>query len=162
MQCSALIVFSAREYEELEVESEVAALAAVAAATLVKAVATTAWEKAKIGIGALWRRVHPERAATIQAELEETGSEVLQARQGGDEETEQGLVDEWTGRLRRLLTANPEVTAELRHLVENVLAPALAAAGAAGTSITMHAIAVDGGRVNQAGRDQHITEAPGP
>jgi hypothetical protein len=43
----------------------------------------------------LWRRVHPERAETVQAELEDSRAEVLIARQVGDEEIEQALVGEW-------------------------------------------------------------------
>ena len=43
----------------------------------------------------MWRRVHPERAETVQAELEDSRAEVLIARQVGDEEIEQALVGEW-------------------------------------------------------------------
>jgi len=39
--------------------------------------------------------VHPERAETVQAELEDSRAEVLIARQVGDEEIEQALVGEW-------------------------------------------------------------------
>ena len=39
--------------------------------------------------------MHPERAETVQAELEDSRAEVLIARQVGDEEIEQALVGEW-------------------------------------------------------------------
>jgi hypothetical protein len=141
------------------VESELTELASTAASVVVKSLATTAWDKAKDGIGALWRRVHPERAETIQAELGEARSEIIEARKAEDERAEQDIVAEWAVRLRRLLATNPDVAVDLRRLLDQVLAPALAEAGGQGTSsITMQATAVDGGRVNQAGRDQHIIE----
>lgn len=137
---------------------ELATLASEAASVVVKALATTAWETTKSGVAALWRRVHPDRVETIQAELEETRSEVLEARKTDDGGSEQNLVGEWAGRLRRLLAADPDVAADLRRLMEEVLLPALAKAGSSSTSISMQATAMNSGRVNQAGRDQHITQ----
>jgi hypothetical protein len=81
------------------VEPELAALTSTAAATVVKLLATAAWERATSAVGGLWRRVHPERAETVQAELEDSRAEVLAARRAGDEQVEQALVGEWQGRL---------------------------------------------------------------
>ncbi|MGH3688008.1 MAG: hypothetical protein ACRDSM_23780, partial [Pseudonocardiaceae bacterium] len=61
-------------------DPELTALTAMAATTVVQLLATTAWEQAKNAVGELWRRVHPDRAETVQAELEETRLELLTAR----------------------------------------------------------------------------------
>jgi hypothetical protein len=105
----------------------------------------------------LWRRVHPERAQTVQAELEDSRAEVLAARQGGDEQVEQALVSEWQGRLRRLVASDPQLADELRRMVAE-LRPMLADADPPQhTTITMQATTFGTSRVNQAGRDLHIT-----
>ncbi|MET9529364.1 MULTISPECIES: hypothetical protein [unclassified Streptomyces] len=106
----------------------------------------------------LWRRLHPERADAVGAELEESRSQVLAARRAGDGEAEQDVVGAWQGRLRGLLLSHPEVAVELRRLLADVLEPALAATTHS-TSATMSAWASDHARVYQAGRDQHITGA---
>src|SRR5688572_21752171 len=113
-------------------------LATAAATSIVGLLATDAWEKAKDVIGALWRRVHPDRAETVLAELAETRAEVVAARTSGDEQAERELTGEWQGRLRRLLAADPDVAAELTRLLDEVLRPALAQAT---TTVTMHATA---------------------
>ena len=58
-------------------DPELSALAATAAATLVGLLTTDAWERVKGGLGALWRRAHPERAGTIEAEIAESRDELL-------------------------------------------------------------------------------------
>ena len=139
------------------VDPELTALTATAAATVVKLLATAAWERATGAVGGLWRRMHPERAQTVQAELEDSRVEVLAARQVGDEQVEQALVGEWQGRLRRLVAADPRLVDELRRVVAE-LRPVLADADPPqATSITMQATTFDASRVNQAGRDLHIT-----
>jgi hypothetical protein len=44
-------------------------LTAVAATTLVQLMATDSWDRFKVAIVSLWRRVDPDRAETIDAEL---------------------------------------------------------------------------------------------
>ena len=88
---------------------------------------------------------------------EDSRAEVLAARQGGDEQVEQALVSEWQGRLRRLVAADPHLADELRRMVAE-LRPVLADADPPQhTTITMQATTFDTSRVNQAGRDLHIT-----
>lgn len=82
--------------------------------------ATTAWEQAKNAVGRLWRRAHPERVETMQAELEEARAEVLAARRDSDEQVEQALVGEWQGRLRRLVSADPQLAEELWRVVDQL------------------------------------------
>jgi hypothetical protein len=80
---------------EGDVDPELAVLTSTAATTVVQLLATAAWEQAKSAVVGLWRRVHPERAEMVQAELEDSRAEVLAARQVGDEQIEQALVGEW-------------------------------------------------------------------
>jgi len=93
----------------------------------------------------------------VQAELEDSRAEVLAARRVGDEQAEQAPSGEWRGRLRRLVTADPQWADELRRVVAQ-LRSALADAGPRqNTTITMQATAFGTSRVNQAGRDLHVT-----
>jgi hypothetical protein len=124
---------------------------------VVQLLATAAWEQAKSALGGLWRRVHPERAETVQSELEDSRTEVLAAQQIGDAQVEQSLIREWDGRLRRLVAADPQLMDELRRVVTE-LRSALANAGASkDVTITMQATTFGSSRVNQAGRDRHVT-----
>ncbi len=137
-------------------DPELTALTSTAATTVVKLLATAAWERATSAVGGLWRQVHPERAQTVQAELEDSRAEVLAAREVGDEQVEQALVGEWQGRLRRLVVADPQLMDELRRMVAE-LRPVLADADPPQhTTISMRATTFDTSRVNQAGRDLHI------
>jgi len=139
------------------VDPELTALTSTAAATVVKLLTTAAWERATGAVGGLWRRVHPERAQTVQAELADSRAEVLAARQAGDEQVEQALVGEWQGRLRRLVAADPWLADELRRVVAELRAALADADTPQGTTITMQATAFGASRVNQAGRDLHVT-----
>lgn len=138
-------------------DAELTALMSTAASTVVQLLATAAWEQARSAIGGLWRRVHPERAQTVQAELEETRTELLAARQRGDEQVEQDLVGEWQGRLRRLVAADPPLVDELRQVVAQLRSALAEADSSRGATITMQATAFGQSRVNQAGRDLHVS-----
>jgi len=94
------------------VESELAVLAGQAASTMVNGMATAGWERAQRALGDLWRRVYPERADTVVAELDEARLEVLEARQNGHGPAEEAFVNEWRTRLRRMLAAHPEMLPE--------------------------------------------------
>ncbi|MFI9646735.1 hypothetical protein ACIHAA_10620 [Streptomyces sp. NPDC052040] len=135
-------------------EAQLMDLARSAGATVVTLMATEAWERARDGLSAVWRRVSPARADTVEGELEATREELLRARQSGDETAVQELGDEWAGRLRRLLREHPEAADDLRQIIAD-LAPTTPQAPSA---VQMRARASGSGRVYQAGRDQHITE----
>lgn len=143
-------------------DAELAALAQKAAGTLVSLLATDAWHKATEGLARLWRRVHPERVATVQAELAEARAQLTAV--GADGEREQvtdELTAEWRGRLGRLLAADPQIKDELSRLFEQVLAPALTeATETAGPSVhRVHQVAKvegDDAQVIQVGRDLNI------
>jgi hypothetical protein len=138
-------------------DSELTALTSTAATTVVQLLTTAAWEQATSAVGGLWRRVHPERAETVQAELAESRVEALAARQVGNEQVEQALVDEWQGRLRRLVTADPQLVDELRQAVVELRSALADADPPQCATTTMQATTFGNSRVNQAGRDPHVS-----
>lgn len=138
-------------------DPELAVLTSTAAATVVQLMATTAWEQAKSAVVGLWRRVHPEWAETVQAELEASRVEVLAARQVGNEQVEQALAGEWQGRLRSLVAADPQLVDELRRVVTELCAALADADPRQGATLIMQATTFGDSRVNQAGRDLHVT-----
>nr|WP_156699457.1 hypothetical protein [Streptomyces sp. Z38] len=117
---------------------------------------TNAWESARDGMVALWRRFQPARAESIGEELEAGRADLLLARQAGDADSEAELTVEWQGRLRRFLLARPEAAEELRRVLDE-LTPQLPGETAA-ERIRMEARASGSARIYQAGRDQHITD----
>jgi hypothetical protein len=136
-------------------DPEIAALAGTAGTTVVSLMAGDAWQRARDAVVALWRRVQPDRADSIDAELASTRSDVLAARTAGDAQSEEELITEWQGRLRRLVAAEPTVLEDLRRLLEEI-GPANPDGA---PQVRMRASASGHGRVYQAGRDQHINEA---
>lgn len=94
---------------------------------------------------------------TVQAELEDSRSAVLAARQTGDEQVEQDLMEEWQSRLRRLVAADPQLVDELRHVVAQLSSALADIDPPQAATITMQATTFGKSRVNQAGRDLHIT-----
>ncbi len=106
---------------------------------LVGAMATDMWQQARASVVALWRRVHPQQAGTVEADLEGLRGQVLDARQAGRADTEQALTGVWQGRLQQLLLDEPAVAAELRRVLDDTLTPALTPAEQAriGTLIMM-------------------------
>ncbi|MFI0976188.1 hypothetical protein ACH4SP_04060 [Streptomyces sp. NPDC021093] len=138
-------------------------IAVVAATALVGAMATDGWQRARDGIVALWQRVHPERAQTIEAELTELRDDVLavRAQQDGDSRAEEGLAAEWERRLGRLLRQNAALEAELRRVLDEELTPLLPRQERERvTNIEMRAIAMDHGRNYLAAGDLHVNDGP--
>ncbi|MEU9397625.1 hypothetical protein AB0D86_47615 [Streptomyces sp. NPDC048324] len=134
-------------------------IALAAGTTLVGAMANDAWQGARSAMTALWRRVRPEQADAIDAELAETRAQILSARAAGELEIEQVLAADWQLRLQALVRTNPTVADELQNLLDTRLTPLLATdERSAVGSVGMKAKASGSGRVYQAGRDQHITE----
>ncbi|MEV4291240.1 hypothetical protein AB0K40_37520 [Nonomuraea bangladeshensis] len=130
-----------------------------AGTALVTAMATDAWQSARDGAVALWRRARPEQAEVVEAELTEVREQVLRARGEGDADTEQALTGSWQVRLQQLLRTDPSLAGELRRVLDEVLTPALQPADQDRIgSLVMKATASGHGRVYQAGRDQTIHE----
>ncbi|MEU1386124.1 MULTISPECIES: hypothetical protein [unclassified Nonomuraea] len=130
-----------------------------AGTALVTALATDAWQPARDGAVALWRKVRPEQAEVVEAELVEVREQVLQARGEGDADTERALAGAWQIRLQQLLRADPSLAGELQRVLDEVLTPAVEPAGQERIgSLVMKARAGGHARVYQAGRDQTINE----
>ncbi|MFF7471822.1 hypothetical protein [Streptomyces sp. NPDC008092] len=134
-------------------DPEVTALAQSAGTTLVTLMATDAWQRTREGLTQLWRRMQPERAEIVAAELEAGREDVLAAMVANDQETLNELRLQWQGLVRRLILARPAAAEELRALLAE-----LDPDGSAASSVTQHATASGHARVYQAGRDQHIAE----
>ncbi|GAB7187068.1 hypothetical protein ATKI12_6899 [Kitasatospora sp. Ki12] len=102
-----------------------AALAALAGSSLVGAMATDAWEYARDGVVAVWRRFRPERAELVDEDLTELRREVLVAEEQDDEGLREALAADWRQRLSELLRRQPELALELERVLDEVLAPTL-------------------------------------
>jgi hypothetical protein len=96
-----------------------------AGTALVGAIATTSWQQVCDAAAALWRRVHPQQAEAIGAELDELRQQVVLARRLGDTDTEKALEGTWQVKLQQLLRASPNLAAELQSFLDQVLIPAL-------------------------------------
>jgi hypothetical protein len=140
----------------MNMDTEMSALAGVAAAAMVQQVTRSAWERIRTAVGDLWRRRHPERAETVLAELGEAREEAARARRNGHGDAEQLIIDEWRTRLSRLLAADPGASAQLQQLV-NDLTGSSAPSGPEPT-VAMNAHASEDARIYQAARDMHVTE----
>ncbi|GCD93207.1 hypothetical protein [Embleya hyalina] len=131
-----------------------------AGSAVVSAMATEAWGRARSAVTGAWRRVRPDQADAVGTDLARVRDQVLEARRGGDEDTEQALIGNWRLRLQELVRENPAFHDELRRLVQDELLPVLPAGERSRVgAIFMSAKAEGHGRVYQAGRDQHITES---
>jgi hypothetical protein len=140
------------------VDPEFAELTSAAAIAATKLLVTDGWEAVKNALVSLWRRVHPDRADRVGADLIQAREDLLAEGQADTESLQQAIAAEWQGRLRSLLTADPELSGELRRILDCEFRPALDGAGGNVTQdVTMHAHVEGGGSVFQAGRDQHIS-----
>jgi hypothetical protein len=139
-------------------DGEFSAAAATASATLVALFATDAWTQAKTLLERMWRKVRPEAAEAIEADLVQLRSDVVAARQDGDGQKELSLVDLWRDRLLELLTLDPTAVTELRQMVSAGEHASSSEAGTQQNSARFSATASGQARIYQAGRDQTITE----
>ncbi|MFE3197890.1 hypothetical protein [Embleya sp. NPDC059237] len=93
-------------------------------------------------------------------DLARVRDQMLEARRGGDADTEQALIGSRRLRLQELARENPAFDDALRRLVREELLPVLPDGERSRIgAIFMNATAKGHGRVYQAGRDQHITES---
>jgi hypothetical protein len=140
------------------VDPELTALASTAATTVVKALATTAWEQATKALGALWRRAHPDRAKTVEAELAEAHDQLVAARDTGDDQVEADLSAAWRSRLRGLLATDPSLAEDLRRILNGLGSATVEGRRQQVGRVDMRAAVADHGKAYQALGDQHITE----
>lgn len=139
-------------------DQELALLAQTASSTMVTLMATDMWQRARDGVVGVWRRVHPTQADGIAGSLTEVRDELLAARERGDQATESALATEWSGRLGRLLIADPAAGPQLAQILDELQRQLPDLFPEQAPAVTMNARASGHGRVYQAGRDQHITE----
>lgn len=139
-------------------DPELAALASTAATTVVNTLASTAWEQATQALGGLWRRVHPDRAETVEAELTEAREQLIAARDTGDDQAEEDVLAAWRSRLRGLLATDPGVADDLRGVVGRLGSAAVEGRRLEVGRVDMRAEVSGHGRAYQALGDQHISE----
>lgn len=139
-------------------EPELVTLTSTAATTLVRLMATDGWDQVKAAVVSMWRRAHPERAETVEADLAAARLEVLTSSEADDEQAELDLISEWRSRLQRLVIGDPELQQELRRLIEEFRPAAAEVEATRIGSVKMQAKATGHGRVYQAGGDQKIVE----
>lgn len=125
-----------------------------AATALVSAMATSAWQTAQSTVLALWHRVHPDRVATLEAQLGEARSDLL----SGDPTAAKDLTIEWKRKLLHLLQDDPLLEAELQRVLDEQLTPLLPPTEQERVhKISMTATASGHAQVIQAGHDVKIT-----
>ena len=130
---------------------------AAAGSALVAAMATDAWEHARDGAVALWRRFRPEETDDIGSGLEMLRSRALAAHRSGDEETQEALVGVWRLALQDLIGMNPQAAEGLEELLHRRLMPALTLPQQEGIrSIVQRAKADGGSSITQAGGNVSI------
>ncbi|UMP05335.1 hypothetical protein [Amycolatopsis sp. EV170708-02-1] len=140
-------------------DPELVALAGTSATILVRLLTTDSWKKIVSAVGSLWRKVHPERGATVEAEAEETRTAILAARDAQDPDVEPDAVKEWQGRLRRLMAADPGIADELRRLLGEWTPSEGDADEARSREVNIRVKASGSSQVTLAGRDAHITKS---
>lgn len=97
-------------------EQELVTLAATAAAALVKAMTTDAWERLRPRLAGLFGHGNSQQIESVDAELVAAQSEVVSADAKASTEAAEEIEVEWRSRFRRLLATNPELTIELTNL----------------------------------------------
>lgn len=137
-------------------DAELVALASTAATTIVQLLTTDAWGRLKTVLVPLFRS-SPNGQLTLDAELEDSRTELIAAGGNDLEQMRTELTAEWRGRFRHLLAADPAIATELRRLLEAELGPALRAAYPDKPHVWMNAITTGHSRVYQAGGDITIT-----
>lgn len=136
-------------------ESELAALAASAAATLTGLLMTDGWAQAKTRLGTLF--AHTSQGRQLGAEIEATRSALLTAAATQNTRIPAELRADWEGRFRHLLREDPQAQTELRTLLA-----ALAQANQLhGPGLTVHN-SISGGTLHGSVIQAGTVAAPGP
>jgi hypothetical protein len=125
-----------------------------AGTALVGAMATDAWGQARRAVTDLWHRFRPDDSGRIEAELEETRTQVLLARQADDTDTEEALAGIWRLVLHRITQGDAEAIPAIQRMLDEQLRPLLRPQDEEKvSSIVIVGRASGNAKLNQAGRD---------
>jgi hypothetical protein len=133
----------------MAVEDALLSLASTAGQAVVAAAVTDAWDSVKRGFARLLGRGDQARTEVAERRLEQVREELAGVPADQLEQVRDQLAAAWQTRLLDLLEEHPEITGELRTLVEDVRAQLPAGA----VSAAGHGVA--------AGRDVNITASGG-
>ncbi|MFE7036085.1 hypothetical protein ACFU9Y_37870 [Streptomyces sp. NPDC057621] len=129
-----------------------------AGSALVAAMATDGWQHARDAVVAWWRSRHPNQTDSLHLDLERLRTQVLAARQEGNQPGADTLAAAWGVRFQQLLDDTPDLDAELRELIDRTLSPMTSTTDQDDApAVAMKADARDHARIYMAARDQHIT-----
>ncbi|MFG2912454.1 hypothetical protein ACGF0D_06050 [Kitasatospora sp. NPDC048298] len=95
-------------------DPELTDIATRGATALAGLMVTSAWERVKPRVAAMFGR----RAESISEELDETQAELAAAPEDGRESAIQSAQGEWQPKLRRLLAGDPAMAAELQAILD--------------------------------------------
>ncbi|MFF4379625.1 hypothetical protein [Kitasatospora sp. NPDC001547] len=95
-------------------DAEITEIATRGATALAGLMVTSAWERVKPRVAAMFGR----RAESVSEELDETQAELIATPEDGRESAAQSAQGEWEPKLRRLLANDPAMVAELRSILD--------------------------------------------
>lgn len=129
-----------------------------AGTVLTTLLADDAYARAKTAVVALCRRVVPGRAAQVEADLEASRTQLLEARDAGDDARSQQVAEAWQQWLSPILATYPEELTALHAALREAAVEAATIEGPKIGSLRMTAKVKGHGRSYQAGRDLHTGE----
>ncbi|MFJ4188025.1 hypothetical protein [Kitasatospora sp. NPDC089509] len=95
-------------------DAEITEIATRGATALAGLMVTSAWERVKPRVAAMFGR----KAESVSEELDATRDELVAAQPGDTESAALSAQGEWEPKLRRLLAADPALVAELRSILD--------------------------------------------
>ncbi|GAA1906847.1 hypothetical protein GCM10009716_15900 [Streptomyces sodiiphilus] len=143
-------------------DSELAALAATGATTLVSLMVTDSWAHARGLVGRLLARTGSGTAAI--AELDDARSQLLTLDDTEDEQTTSDIRDQWHARLQQLVEAGDITSDDLRSLLTSLQRLAAASTTRQGTvhnninDVVQHGPVIQSGRIT--GLTFHVHQFP--
>ncbi|NEK60429.1 hypothetical protein GCU56_21460 [Geodermatophilus sabuli] len=130
-------------------DAELAALASSAGTTLINALTTDAWERAKALLAKFFSTDTAIETSAV-SEIVDVRDDLMSIELDGREKVAQEYAIEWGARIRRQLNRNPQLADTLRAMVEDL--NKASAGSIQGDNINMTANAASDGRVYQQGK----------
>lgn len=97
-------------------------LATSAATTIVRLMATDAWEQAHVLLTDVWRRNLPNQTGSLEADLDSADQIVAMARRSGSAGVEDVIRGDWRHRFAELLVSTPGARADLEDAMRQLTA----------------------------------------